>query len=328
MNLKQIAAAAATIQPNHSVLIYGPPKSGKTKLVGTAARLSEVKKIWWFDLENGVETLLHMGLTDEELEKIIVFKPISTTKSPKAIETMLKAFTSKTPVKICDAHGIVDCIDCHKAQLPSVSFYIGGCKHDELVVIDSGSELGNAALAATMLGMDSMAKPGWDEYGVQGKWLSDILSVVQQARNTNFVMITHEIALEDDQKKDRIFPLCGTKNYSMQVAKYFGTVIYAHKHLGKHVAGSGSTYKNNVLTGSRLNAEIEKKAEPDMRTILIEGGILSRLTDQRLDTHKGPVAALANVLNTPNVNTATLPTELTFVQKIAAKKAAAAAIAK
>ena len=43
--------------------------------------------------------------------------------------------------------------------------------------------------------------------------------------------------------------------------------------LNKHVAGSSSTYKQDYITGSRLGIKMEGK-EPDMRTILIDGGIL------------------------------------------------------
>lgn len=272
MKLTELAKAVATISANHSILIYGPPKTGKTKLVGTAAKIPEIKRIFWFDLENGVETLLNMGLTDEELDKVTVFKIPDTRDNPVGIETMLKVFSAKNPVKICDEHGIVECIACKLK--PSTSFSLGTCNHDDLVVIDSGSQLGDSALSATLKGKDPMFKPGWDEYGLQGKWLGDILSVIQQAKMTNFVVITHEACLEDDEGKDKFVPLMGSKAFCMKVSKYFGTVAYVHKKLNKHVAGSASTYRSDVLTGSRVNALLEKAAAPDMRSILVEGGIL------------------------------------------------------
>ena len=70
MKLSQLLKASNQIKPNHSILLYGPPKTGKTQLVGTAAKIKEFDKIVWIDLENGSETLLHMGLKPEELEKI------------------------------------------------------------------------------------------------------------------------------------------------------------------------------------------------------------------------------------------------------------------
>lgn len=275
MKLSQVAKAVAIVAANHSILIYGPPKSGKTRLVGTAAKIPEIKRIFWFDDENGVETLLSIGLTEEELDKITIIKIADTRDEPIAIETILKAFTSKVPVKICEAHGRVSCAACAKAALPSITFCLSELNHNDLVVVDSGSQLGDSAMAALCLGKDSMFKPGWDEFGIQGKWLGDILSVIQACKNTNFVVITHEIALDDSDGKQMYYPLMGTKNFSMKVAKYFGTVVYVHKKMNKHTAGSSSTYLGDRLTGSRVNAKIEdNKDKPDMRTILIDGGIL------------------------------------------------------
>jgi hypothetical protein len=276
MNLNKLAKAVSDVhaQTNHSVLVYGPPKSGKTRLVGTAAKIPEIKRIFWFDIENGVETLINMGLTEEEMEKVTVIKVPNTRDNPIAIETILRAFSAKTPVHICDTHGKVGCVECSRIKDSGIMFSLGTCTHSDLVVIDSGSELGDSALAASCLGKGDTYKPQFDDYGACGKWLGDVLSVIQQCRYTNFVVITHEIALEDDDGKDKIFPLMGTKPFSMKVAKYFGTVAYVHKKLNKHAAGTSSTYAGNVLTGSRVNALLEKSKEPSMRDILVTGGII------------------------------------------------------
>lgn len=287
MNLKDLAKASAIVQPNHSILIYGAPKTGKSYLAGTAARIKEINRIFYFDGENGVETLLNMGLTDEELEKVTVFKVRDTAAQPIFIETVLKSFTSKVPVDICDMHGRVNCAECKKASLPSTKFLMTSCTHNDLVILDSGSQLGDSAMASLCLGKDSMYKPGWDEYGIQGKWLGDILSVVQQATYTNFAFLTHEICIENDEKKDMFYPLMGTKAFSMKCAKYFGTVCYVHKKLNKHAAGSSSTYLGDRVTGSRVNAKIEKDGNADMRTILVEGGIIRPRINSAVDGASG-----------------------------------------
>jgi len=254
--------------------LYGPPKAGKTKLVGTAAKLKELKRIFWFDLENGVETLLNAGLTDEELAKIIVIKVADTRSEPIGIETILKTLTSKTPVDLCELHGRVDCAECKKSGSGFIKFHLGGCTHDDLVVIDSGSQLGDSALAAACLGKPGMFKPTFDEYGMVNKWLGDVCSVIQQCANTNFVVITHEVAFEDDEGKDKIGPLMGSKQFCQKVAKFFGTVVYVHKKMNKHVAGSSSTYRGDLLTGSRINVALENSKEPSMFDILVSGGVL------------------------------------------------------
>lgn len=305
MNLNQLAKATALVQPNHTLLLYGPPKSGKTRLVGTAAKIPEINHIYWFDIENGVETLLGMGLTEAEMAKVTVIKVRNTRAEPIAVETILKAFTAKAPVNICEAHGRVDCAPCAKAKLPSISWWLGMCTHNDLVVVDSGSELGDSALAAACLGKPEMYKPGFDEYGQAGKWLGDICSVIQQATRTNFAMITHEIALEDDEKKDRIFPLMGTKNFSMRCAKFFGTVCYIHKKMNKHVAGSSSTYRGDVLTGSRLNVELENSKEPSMRAILIDSGILKEGSGNA--NNPAAETVVENTASVPVANTEATP---------------------
>lgn len=287
MNLKEIAKAAATVAKNHAILIFSRPKFGKTYLAGTAARIKDINRIFWFDLENGSETLLHMDLTDEEMEKITIYKIADTKETPIGIETMLKAMSIKSSVDICDEHGRVNCADCKSNKKPSTPFSLAKCTHNDLVVIDSGSQLGDSALAACMLGKDTMAKPGWDEYGIQGKWLADILSVVQQCKTTNFIVLTHEIVVEEElngAKKDAIFPLVGTKPFSMKVAKYFGTVVYLHKKMNKHAGASSSTFRGDIVTGSRVNARIEDSKELDMRAILVEGGIIREGSGQSVST--------------------------------------------
>ena len=274
MKLSDLAAAVAVVQSNHSLLVYGPPKSGKTVLVATAARIPEIKTIYWFDLENGVESLLNMGLSPMEMDKIVVIKIRDTRDNPIAIETILKAFSAKSPVKICEEHGRVDCAICIKEKKPHIEWSLSQCTHNDLVVLDSGSQLGDSALAAACLGKPSMFKPTFDEYGMVNKWLGDVMSVVQQATHTNFVVITHEIPLEDNEGKDKIYPLMGSKQFSSKCAKFFGTVAYVHKKMNKHVAGSASTYRGDLLTGSRVNAMLEKADKPDMRTLLIDAGVI------------------------------------------------------
>lgn len=315
MNLKELAKGAALIQPNHSILVYGPPKSGKTELVATAIRIPEIARVFWFDIENGIETILGMGLTDEEMEKVTVIKIPDTRDKPEAIATMLKAFSSKIPVTICEQHGTINCVDCKKAGKNAITWLISSLTHNDLVVIDSGSQLADSAMAALCLGKDDMFKPGWDEYGIQGKWLGDILSVIQAATNTNFVVITHEMCIENDEKKDVFYPLMGTKAFCMKVGKYFGTVVYVHKKLNKHVAGSSSTYLGDRITGSRVRAVIEKKDQkPDMRTILIEGGII------KVGSSSASIPAKVTPINATVQIAEVTEKKLTLAERIALKK--------
>lgn len=277
MKLSALAAAANTIKPNHSILIYGDAKTGKTQFVGTSAKIPEFKRIFWVDLENGSETLLHMGLSQEEMSRIELIKIPDTREVPRGCETLLKMISSKVPISICHLHGKVGCVECAKLPDAATSFCLKDLTHEDLIVIDSGSQLGDSAIALACVGKPVEFKPSFDEWGAAGKYLGDILSVIQQAANTNFVVITHTIVVEEEVngvKRDKIYPLLGTRNMSSKVAKYFGTVVFLELKMGKHTGGSSSNYKPNHTTGSRLNVKVESSKELDMRSIFIEGGIL------------------------------------------------------
>ena len=278
MKLSQLLQASNLSRPNHSILLYGPPKTGKTQLVGTAAKIKEFDRIVWVDLENGSETLLHMGLTEQELDKIDLIRIPDTRETPRGCETVLKMFSAKEDIKICHSHGKVNCVEAEcKSSDAYTIFNLRKLTHKDLLVIDSGSQLGDSSLSMACLGKPLEFKPGWDEYGLSNKWLGDILSVIQQATFTNFVVITHEMIVEEEVngvKRDKIFPLMGTKAFCAKVSKYFGTVVYAEIKMGKHAAGSSTTYKANHVTGSRVNVKIEGSKDLSMRAIFIEGGIL------------------------------------------------------
>lgn len=279
INLKTLASAArsSTIQRKHSILIYGDAKVGKTRLVGTLAAVPQAKRIFWVDLENGIETLLHMDLTEAELEKVIPIVISDTRELPRGIETVLKMFSSKTPIQICQTHGKVGCIEAECKTKEAISFCLKDLTSTDYLVIDSGSQLSDSALAYACAGRDITFKPTYDEWGAQGKYLTDIMGVIQAAAFTNFIVITHSLVIEEDingVKTDKIFPLIGTRAFSQKVGKYFGTVIYVEKKLGRHTAGSSSLYKTNTLTGSRLNIAIEKAKEMTMKSILTEGGLI------------------------------------------------------
>lgn len=276
MKLTAAAGAANKMQKsNHSILVYGPPKTGKTQFVATAAQVEGINKIYWIDTENGTQTIQNMGLTETELDKFIVYKIPDTKDDPRAIETVLKMLTSKTKVRICDTHGIVSCPICMKVpNYEGADFLLSECTHNDLVVIDSGSQLGTSALNASCKGKGEMYKPQFDDYGNVGKWLTDILLTVQQAQHTNFAVITHELSHEGEDGVERIYPLMGTKPFSTNVGKYFGTVIYSHIKLGKHSNASSSTFKPNIITGSRLNIKLEGIQGSSMKDVLVSGGVL------------------------------------------------------
>ncbi len=252
----------------HSFLFYGPPKSGKTELVATICKAPEYDRIYWFDNENGSSTILRMykdgKLTLEDLSKIIIIRIPDTREDPTAIETMLKAICSRNAVTICEDHGKVDCLDCKKANRPSIPFHYRSLTKRDAIVIDSLSQVGASAMNMACRGKSIEFKPTFDEYGACGKWLGDLCTVIQAAQFCDIYAITHVQIMEDENKNDIYYPLCGTKNFSSNVAKYFGTVVFVTKKLKRHRAESSTTSSMVTLAGSRLGIELEKSPELDL----------------------------------------------------------------
>lgn len=266
MNLLQLRKANTIINShNKAVLIYGEPKTGKTHLAATAAKSENIDRVFFIDIENGSETLLGMDFTDKEAEKITLIKIPDTKAMPRACETILKAFHSSVPVTICNKHGKVTCAECPTAD--SVEFDVSSLTHRDVVIIDSGSQLSDSAMRMSMLGRPSTAKPEFDDFGRQGTWLSDILSTMQAAVDTNFIMVTHALVVEEEMngiKKDRRYPLVGTKAFCSKVAKFFGTVIYCEIRLGKFHASSKATSKADTVMGTRSGVNIEDQKTLDL----------------------------------------------------------------
>lgn len=282
MRLSQLISAsnAANIKTpkrTHSILIYGMPKVGKTELAATIARLNAVENIYWFDLENGADTILDMyrrgRLTEQHLDKITLIKVPDTRENPTGMETLLKAIATRSPVTICEEHGKVACPVCIKAKAEVIEFCHSKLTHRDVIVIDSMSQAGVSALNMAMLGKAQDAKAEWDHYGMQGRFLSDLLTVIQAAQYTNFICITHVQVLEDESGKDVYSPMCGTKTFSAGVAKYFGSIIYAEMKMKKHKAGSSTQYNAMTQAGSRIGIVLEKEDELDLSIALPKAGL-------------------------------------------------------
>lgn len=259
MKLNELAQAVRPV--GQSILIYGAPKTGKTRLAGTIAQLPHINRIVWIDLENGFSTLLNMGLTTEELAKIELIRISDTRENPRACLALARMFSAKSSVWLSPMGDIL--------QAPATdasTFCLREYNTSDVIVIDGGSQLGDSILAYACRDKTFDHKPGFDEWGMVNKVLTDIMSQIQQA-GTNIILLTHEIVVEEEingVKRDKVFPLLGTRAFSMKAAKYFSSVIYTELKMNKHVAGSSATYKMNYMTGSRLGIMLEKQTSPSM----------------------------------------------------------------
>jgi len=246
-----------TASKSRRILLFGPPKSGKTWLAG---QLAKEFKLLWFDLESGVDTLLR--LPEEQKENVEVISLPDTRSYPIAIETMLKVIKG-APVEICEEHGKVGCAICKKAGASFNQVALNSLGLDTIVVVDSLTQLTNSALSHITRNQSEDYKLEFDDWGSLGKLMDIFLSHVQNAP-FHIVCITHENEVEMVDGKEKIVPTAGSRNFSRNVAKYFDEVYYLQVKNGKHVVGSSTTYANNILTGSRGGHVLESDAEPSL----------------------------------------------------------------
>ena len=279
------------ISPQH-VLVFGPPKSGKTRIIG---ELANQYKLIWFDLENGKDTLRQ--LPDDAKRNITYIGIRDTIDAPRAHATIDKIIKGGT-FKICDIHGTVDCKHCttnNPTKFATISIPTESTIEamQTIIVIDSASQLTMSVNGTITLGRDDTYKETFDDWAAQQKYLNRIFSYVQNAP-FNIVMTAHEIEAEREDGSKRIVPSIGTKNYAVNSAKFFGHVIYMDKVNCKHRAWSATDYSNNVVTGSRLNVAVEDMDEPSLIPIF-KGEIPAERTRKQQ-----AVATLGSLPKSPN----------------------------
>lgn len=258
---------------NHALLLYGPPKAGKTQLAASIAEDPKVDRVFWFDLENGAETIIEMVktgvLSKEAAAKIILIRMADTRANPIACVGMIKVLNSKrNAIYIHTPDGAIVSKPAPSDKRPILEFKLSTLTARDVIVIDTLSQLGESALNQAIASPTmAEAKATHNHYGSAGKWLGDILTIIQQATYCHFICLTQELPVERVFKDDKgnvissevieYLPLCGSSKMSTKVAKHFGTVIHitAHKQKG-YTAGSTKDYGTKYKLGSRYGIDM------------------------------------------------------------------------
>lgn len=244
----------------HHILLFGPPKSGKTQLAGT---LAAEFNLHWFDLENGYETLLK--LPEANKERVEIFSIPDTRSFPIAIETMLKVIKGGR-FEICELHGKISCALCKKENAGFSVLDTREFTNKDVLVVDSLTQLTNSAISHITKNQPEDYKLNYDDWGNLGKLMDAFLSHVQNAP-FNVVCISHETEAEMEDGKTKLVPTAGTRNFSRNTARYFGEVIYCEVKNRKHIAASSTTYANNILSGSRTGTVLETTEQSSLLPI-------------------------------------------------------------
>jgi len=240
------------------VCVMGLSGTGKSTLV---SKLAEKFKLYWFTLDNDADVLLKLPPAWQE--NIELYDLPDSAVFPVACETLLKLFKAKGKGYICHQHGIFNCLICPKQNKPISQINFQTLGQNDIVVIDTGSQLAMSALAHSTKDQEVTYKPEWDDWGAVRKWTEFFASEFQAAK-FNLVVTFHciETALEDEREK--MVPAFGSKDMSTKVAKAFSHIVYCDVKNRKHVAYSSSTWSNTVLTKSRTDFKIEDLGEPSL----------------------------------------------------------------
>ena len=291
MKLSQVPVTAI-----QKVLLYGPPKSGKTQLVGN---LVEKYNLIWFDFENGYKTLQKLPL--EYQERIEYIRIPDTKDWPVAIETALKVIKG-AETKICNEHGKVGCTKCIRPGVDPTTYStvvtLSETPKDAIVVFDSLSQVAISAMSNILKNQPDDYKPEWEDYRRQGFLLEKLLTNIQQA-NYNVVCIGHDIDVSKDDRTVKLSAQAGTTNFSRNVGKFFDHMIYCEIKTKKHVFGSSTTYSSLALTGSRLDISMEDMEVPSLIPIF-DGSWLQHLEELQNAQAKKILSQAARV--TPQVS--------------------------
>lgn len=271
--------AQALPTEHHATLIYGSPKSGKTTLAATIARSTHIKRIFWFDPDNGlstVQTMVRTGqLTKEQAAKIIPIKLPDTKESPDAINTLLKALCTKKAVNICQVDGLIDSVEGKAKGWPFIEFHYAAMSSTDMIVIDTISQVGISAMSLATLGKPTEYKLQLDDYGSSGKWLADLMSTIQAAKYCHFIAIAHDLDVAAEGQTSKLVPMCGTKNFSMGAGKYFGTLIYTSMKAKRHTAISTTSSSLNASAGSRIGIKLDGQTDLCLGTAYDAAGVFS-----------------------------------------------------
>jgi hypothetical protein len=279
MNLEQYEA-----KRTHKICVFGRAKVGKTALV---AQLARIGKLWWFDLEDGIKTVLNPTILPREYWKNIeVFRIPSMQAIPMGIETLLKVIKGNE-CKICWAHGKVSCPTCMKDPAAIINrICLQEFTQNDWLVIDSITQLSSDANASVLkfifASADSPEKFVLDKdtggkdfkYPMAVSFMLDRIFSTVQAGNFNCAVISHEVMTEklkdtghlpgkgENQpvlrEEEMVFPAAGSRNFSRNFGRYFDMLIHMDIVNKKHRAYSSTIYDPMVQTGSRLDKNIEE----------------------------------------------------------------------
>jgi len=252
-------AKLSTVTPSiyKRVLITGLSGTGKSTL---AASLASDFHLHWIGIENALDTLLKLPAAWQE--NVDVYQLPDSAAYPIAADTLMTLFKAGV-ADICDTHGKVKCAICMKEGAPISRLDLNAMGQNDIVVLDSGTQLSHSILSHTMRNKPVDAKPERDDWGALRKYTEFFGSQFQAAR-FNLIVICHAIEATMEDGRVKLVPNFGSQAMSAEFGKFFSDIIYTDVKNKKHVANSDSIFSNTVLTKSRTDFRIEAYDPPSL----------------------------------------------------------------
>lgn len=234
------------------VLVMGMPKSGKSTLV---ADLSKKFKLHWIDNEGGIKTLLK--LPPDQQANINLIRIPDSASIPMAAETCLLLF-KLGKANICHKHGKIECAICKKDAPTKFTFIdLHSLGKNDILVLDSGTQLGLSILAHILRKETLDYKPERDDWG-NLKRVTEFFKSQFQTLPCNFICICQILEAKAEDGRTKLYPSFGSGPMSTLFGGAFDHVVYIEQKNAKHVSGSMTNYNPSVDTGSRTDFDITK----------------------------------------------------------------------
>lgn len=237
-------------EPQH-LCVFGDPKSGKSTLV---SELAIKHKLIWISIDGGHSVLSKLPPAAQDNIDIIV---IPDTRSAAIAQQTCRELWKGKPVSVCHMHGMVGCNVCRQHNLGFNSYELNRLDLNTIVVLDHASRLTESYVNNITKDKPDDYKLQLDDYGALKYHLGAFFSYVQTSP-FNSVTIAQLADVKMEDKSSKLCPDIGSSSFAPVCGQYFDHMIYTHVMNNTHRAGSSTTYKASVMTGSRSDISIEK----------------------------------------------------------------------
>lgn len=236
---------SSNIKTGIRVLLYGPPKGGKT---WQAAKLAEKKKLVVLDIERGWRTALQFPKAVQE--NILLVQLQDTPQQPQAIGS-IQQLVKGGLFKVCHEHGTFRCPKCASDSINDIITLDMLRAPDTILVIDSLTQLTSSAVNYVL----STKKEGVgmliQDWGTVVQMIDYILGMLQ-GLGINILCISHMQDVSKENDPTMLVPVAGTTKYSINVAKFFDAVVLAqYANLKYRVSVTMGSFGSAVL-GCRI----------------------------------------------------------------------------